>query len=108
MSLRGMIRRASARSSTCSCLRADLAKLMAYSATAPSPGRGLEQSLHRGEGFTRLGSTLLGDVGVVEIFPQGAVLLEINQHGLPSPARIDQERDSGNVLVCLVAHQHGV
>ena len=68
------------------------------------PGRGLEQSLHRGEGFTRLGSTLLGDAGVVEVFPQGAVLLEVNQHGLPPPARIHQERDPGNVFVCLVAH----
>mgnify|MGYP001767204459 CR=1 FL=1 len=82
--------------------------LMVYSATTPSPGRRLKQSLHRGEGFARLGPALLGNVGVVKIFPQGAVLLEVNQHGPTPPAGVNQERDSRNVLVCLVAHQHGV
>jgi hypothetical protein len=67
-------------------VRAEFAKLTAYSATAPSPGRRLNQSLHRGEGFTRLGPTLLGNVGVVQVFPQGTVLLEVNQHGLTPPA----------------------
>jgi len=82
--------------------------VIAYSATAPSPGRRLNQSLNRGEGFTRLGPTLLGNVGVVQVFPQGAMLLEVDQHRLTPPARIDHERDAGNVRLCLVAYQQGV
>ena len=63
-----------------------------------APGRGPDQLLHLGQGFPRLIAPLLRDVSVEQVFPEGVVPLEIDNHELPSPTSIDNELDAWDFL----------
>src|SRR5712691_7708017 len=89
--MRTMIRRAIPASNPSRSRRADRAKTTEYSTTPtlrPAPRHALLHSLQR---FSRLGGTLLGEGPVIEVFPQSALLLEVDLNGrLPAEAVNDE------------------
>ena len=107
-SIRLRTRPATLRSSACSSLRAERKKTIVYSRTGSAFCRALQQALDLRERFARFPPAGLHYVGVVKVFPECSVLLQINKNRALFAAVVDEEFHARHVDGVLRFHRHGV
>jgi hypothetical protein len=91
------MRRATGGSRASSSFRAERANVMEYSGTRLSFNPFFKSLLYRCQSLSRLFASFVGKIRVVEVFPERAVALQINEHRFLASSAVDEESNPRDV-----------